>query len=121
MKRYLLMALLTTCIGLSTSAEVVIRKYYGSKARNSNVNPCKGALVDVCAEITTQIWLDKSNILSSQTMVRNTTLDSENKIIRTEEHATDLTPTVVLDNIIKTLPENAVIISIDYNEKGTGN
>lgn len=122
MKKFLLVATLATGIGLSmsTSAEVITRKYYGTKANNSAINPCKGTILYLCGEITTQTWIDKSNILSTQTMVRNTVVNPENKIIATEEYTTDLTPRLVLDDIIKKLPENAVITNIDYNEKGTG-
>lgn len=94
MKKFFLCALLCTMAGVSkVSAQTLMRSvFYGEKARDSAVNPCKGACVRKCGEIDAS-YVDPSfnddpatinpySLDGSQTTdVRITVKDAEGNVI----------------------------------------
>lgn len=114
MKKFFVMAIIALSVGLSASAETVLMEYYGTKARNSYTNPCKGETIRKCAVITKDIQIQQH--LST---VTETVMDREGRVLNCSSYTTIETPETIVRKILATVPDNAVATVISDNERST--
>lgn len=112
MKKALLLAILSIGMGFSASAETVLMEYYGSKARDSYKNPCKGETIRVCGKVTKEIQIQQGFAVVTETV-----MDNEGRVLSRSSYRTMETPATVVNKILTTVPENAVATIIADNEE----
>lgn len=84
--------------------------FYGTKARNSDVNPCKGRTKTICGTVTTTI----EEYSVSSVHITKTFLDSERRVIDSNSYVSFETGDQVISRIQQMLPPNATLtIEID--------
>lgn len=111
MKKFIVMAFLSLGIGLSASAETVLMEYYGSKARDSYKNPCKGETIRVCGKAIKQVQIEQGFSIVTETVT-----DDKGRVINRSSYQTMDKPAIVTNRILLTMPDNAVATIISDNE-----
>lgn len=112
MKKFIVLAFMALSMSLSSSAETVVMEYYGSKARDSYKNPCKGKTIRVCGKATKEIQIQQGFA-----MVTETVMDNEGRVLSRNSYRTMEAPATVVNQILSTVPENAVATIIADNEE----
>lgn len=112
MKKFIVLAFITLCMSMASSAETVVMEYYGSKARDSYKNPCKGETIRVCGKVTKEIQIQQGFA-----MVVETVMDPEGRVLSRDSYRTMEAHATVVNQILSTVPENAVATIIVDNEE----
>lgn len=87
--------------------KVITTRFYGTTATNNANNPCKGATIRVCGEISTEIQ-EENNV----SKVTETVTDENNMVINVSTTTVQASAEEVLAEIQSNLPSNAEIVSI---------
>lgn len=80
--------LLALSVSVQSKEETIEKVFYGSKARKSMINPCKGPLVEVCGRVIKHI----SMIDASSTMTESTLKDKEGNVVLVDVKYDDIRP-----------------------------
>lgn len=106
MKKIVLFAIIGLGIAFSGTAKTVTTTFLGTKARNSETNPCKGATTRVCATVSQDIP-DTPALPSIRVTV--TVKDAEGRILRTNSYDSNEDQDVITQRIIQSAPANAFV------------
>lgn len=112
MKKVILAVAAVCCAGVA-SAETITTTYYGAEAVKDEVNPCRGATIRVCAQITTHYGFDGKPALAPASVGQSQSSTQVTKIIRipVDASAADRATLMSLNN-----PEKGVYVVMGLQE-----
>lgn len=90
----------------------IIHTYYGTKARNSALNPCKGACTLICGTIETT----NSAISEDVTLVTSVVKDSEGNVLSTSYQIVEESADVVMSRQLTGFRNQSNVIVHVVNE-----
>lgn len=108
MKKFIFSVAIILCGTANTLAETVIAEYFGTKANNSYVNPCKGETVRLCGRVIKEV-----NMQLADLSVKETVEDADGNIINRDTKQFRTVAQMI--NYLYNIPENAVIVE-DNND-----
>ena len=115
MNRALFTLAMVAGIAISSSAELVCEEFRGTKANNSDVNPCKGSTTRVCAKR----WRNIQTLQGLQTgvQIKETVYDGNgNRISSSSYQIMNATPSSVIADMERMLPYNATMYVVPDDE-----
>jgi hypothetical protein len=112
MRKTLLMAIIAVGMGFSASAETVLMEFYGTKARNSYTNPCKGETIRLCGRVLKDIQVSAQGL----TIVTETVMDDQGQIINSSTYCTSKEPGEILEETLTSAPDNSTTTIYTGNE-----
>lgn len=106
MKKIIFLALALLSVSFTTMAEKTItREYYGSKARDSKKNPCKGDVDSLCG--TVKITTDAES--ATRINVTELYFNEKNQIVNQVAYQTEETMDQLIVRFQNETPENAIL------------
>lgn len=112
-KKILFLIGVAVVVSFSISAKVVTTTYYGTKARNSEINPCKGRTTRVCGTISTTL-----PDVPNSGMLQQTIRDENGKIIAVDYLPFMGTQEYFISKTMEKAPENAIVTVYEDEYEG---
>lgn len=113
MKKIIFLALAILSVSFTAMAETSItREYYGSKARDSKKNPCKGDLEALCGTVKVTTKLESATRIN----VTETYFNDKSQLVNQVAYQTDETIDQIIIRYQNETPENAVLFIGHLNE-----
>lgn len=106
MKKIIFLALALLPVSLTAMAEKTItREYYGSKARDSKKNPCKGDLESLCGKVTVTTKAESATRIN----VTEIYFNERSQIVNQVAYKTEETMDQLIIRLQNETPENAML------------
>lgn len=91
---------------------VVVKDFYGTKARNSKKNPCKGECIHKCGDIRTQYVTIAPGVVA----VTEIMVDIDGNVVYHESYMQQSSEDEAVSNLIENYVEENVVITVEDDD-----